>query len=197
MHPVPFAEAIPFYDNKAFRTFIKEVVGLNFSWVMGKERVVFSLPTQENEFTFAAPICFEDAFSSLCREFVLDGADFWLNLTNDSWSQMRSSEIQHFVAAKFRSIEHRRTLVRSTNAGVSGIVGAYGDTMATMPLFETGAIFVNVPVYKTDAPTMYTMFGDWFAIAMCAICGLLTIAIPFRAQSLNDLPTRPSARRKR
>ncbi|MBN2875213.1 MAG: apolipoprotein N-acyltransferase [Spirochaetales bacterium] len=175
IHPVPFAEAIPFWDFDPFREFIQNVVGLESGWVMGSERTLFTLPTKTaGNVVFAGPICFEDAFAYLCREFVLDGAELLINLTNDSWSKTRSAEIQHFVAARFRAIELRRTLVRSTNGGVSAVVGPDGRVLESLPLFEEASAWVDIPVY-VDEQTPYLAYGDWFVMA--AACFLMAIAI--------------------
>ena len=44
VHPVPFAESIPFWDFPPFRHFIQNVVGLESGWTMGKDFSVFTLP---------------------------------------------------------------------------------------------------------------------------------------------------------
>ncbi|MBN1242425.1 MAG: apolipoprotein N-acyltransferase [Spirochaetales bacterium] len=177
-HPVPFAEAIPFWEVDWFRTFIQETVGLASGWVMGTELTVFELPLRDGTVVrFGAPICFEDAFASLNREFVLNGADFLLNLTNDSWSLTDSSEIQHFVAARFRAIETGRTLVRSTNSGVTAVVDPRGRVLDSFPLFAEEARAVDIPVYSGGAKTPYLSFGDWFGSLALFLSGLLALIL--------------------
>ncbi len=162
MHPVPFAEAIPFWEFAAFRSFMQEAVGLASGWTMGSERVIFSVPSAgAGEVLFGAPICFEDAFSYLCRRFVKDGAELLINLTNDSWSMTRSAEIQHYVAAMFRAVELRRSLVRSTNGGVSAVVLPDGRSKYMLPLFEAASVVADIPVYTAEI-TPYLAYGDWF-----------------------------------
>jgi len=163
VHPVPFAEAIPFWDYAPFRSFIQNVVGLDSGFVMGKEFTVFELPTKGGTFRFGAPICFEDAFPDVCRRYFEGGADLLINLTNDSWSKTVSSEVQHWAAARFRATEFRRSLVRSTNGGLSCVVGPYGELQAELPLFEACSRIVDVPVYREATPTAYFLLGDWFA----------------------------------
>lgn len=177
IHPVPFAEAIPFWEYEPFRKFIQDVVGLESGWVMGTERFVFDLPTKAAGIVkFSAPICFEDAVSTLCREFIQEGAEILVNLTNDSWSKTESAEIQHFVAARFRSIELRRTLVRSTNGGVSAIVGPDGRILEILPLFQSTSRMVSIPVH-VDEVTPYLAYGDWFALILACILGALAIIL--------------------
>jgi apolipoprotein N-acyltransferase len=184
-HPVPFAEAIPFWEVPAVRSFIQDVVGLASGWTMGTELVLFDLPTERaGVVRVAAPICFEDAFACLCRRFVLDGAELLVNLTNDSWSRTDSAEIQHFVAARFRAIELRRTLVRSTNGGVSAVVGPDGRVLDSLPLFEPAARLVEAPVY-TGEITPYLRYGDWFVVALACILSSLALILYF-----DDVPSR-------
>ncbi len=177
IHPVPFAEAIPFWEYTPFRKFIQDVVGLESGWVMGTERVVFELPTKSAGIVkFSAPICFEDAVATLCREFIQEGAEILVNLTNDSWSKTDSAEIQHFVAARFRSIELRRTLVRSTNGGVSAVVGPDGRILEIMPLFQSTSRMVRIPVHINEV-TPYLVYGDWFAFVLACILAALAIIL--------------------
>ncbi|HWR10972.1 MAG TPA: apolipoprotein N-acyltransferase [Rectinemataceae bacterium] len=172
IHPVPFAEAIPLWEYEWFRKFMQNVVGLESGWVMGDRVTIFSMtPKASNgmKVNFGTPICFEDAFADLCRQYFLKGADLLINLTNDSWSRTQSAQIQHWAIARIRAIENRRTLVRSTNSGVSCVVDAWGNSLYEMPQFEARAITVDIPIYAPPEPTLYTTYGDWFA----KLCTLL------------------------
>ncbi len=174
MHPVPFAESIPFYELEPVRLFFRNVVGIWNPWVSGTRHTVFRVPLASGgALSFGVPICFEDAFADLCRQYLLDGADLLVNITNDSWSKTWSSEIQHFQVARFRAIENRRVLVRSTNGGVSAVVGPWGEIRARLPFFKRTWRTVDVPIYREGAFTPYTRFGDWFPRLM----GLLLLAV--------------------
>jgi apolipoprotein N-acyltransferase len=167
MQPVPFVESNPFWGIPFMRDFFKKVVGLSGVWVTGTEYKVFSmeLPGQK-PLLFGTPICFEDAFPDLCRRFIASGASLLINLTNVSWSKTESAELQMFVASKFRSVETKRTLLRSTNSGVTCVIGAYGQILYTLPLFQTGFLSIEVPVYKEKSLTPYTIYGDWFPLVL-------------------------------
>jgi apolipoprotein N-acyltransferase len=175
MHPVPFAESIPFFSFPPVQWFFTEVVGVWFPWVQGKERTIFRVPLAAGgELAFGAPICFEDAFSDLCRRFVLDGADLWMNLTNDYWSKTVSSEYQHFQVARYRAVENRRVMVRSTNGGITAVVGPTGEVLAALPPFERDTLAVTVPV-AAGPFTPYTVLGDWFPWALAAVLFALLV----------------------
>ena len=169
-HPVPFAEAIPFWEYQWMRDFMKDVVGLEGGWVVGTEATVMEIDTLSGRpLRFGVPICFEDAFAAVCADFCRNGADILINLTNDSWSKTVSSETQHFVASRFRAVENRRVLVRSTNGGVTAVVDAEGRMIASLPLFTQAALPVLVPIQISSAPTTYYLLGDWFPALMAIL----------------------------
>jgi apolipoprotein N-acyltransferase len=157
------AEHVPFWEFAPVREFFQKQVGLGSIWELGKEDTIFAVNDSEGkEVRFGAPICFEDAFPYLCRRFVLKGADLLVNLTNDAWSRTNSAQVQHFVVARFRSIEMKRVLVRSTNGGLTAIVGPFGEIRQSLPMFQTARLAVEIPVFKEDGLTPYTRYGDWF-----------------------------------
>ncbi len=171
-HLVPFAESIPFWNVPAVRTFFQEVIGLYGVWSVGPEYRLFEITPHERRIDesgyhpsapirIGTPICFEDAFAYLVRGFVLSGADLLINLTDNSWSNTNSAQFQHFVAAQFRPIEVRRTLVRSTNSGLTTVLDAHGRVIAELPMFEQGTLTIDVPVYREHHLTFYTRFGDY------------------------------------
>jgi apolipoprotein N-acyltransferase len=192
MHPVPFAESIPFYGLAPVRLFFRNVVGIWNPWVSGTRHTVFTVPLAAGgTLAFGVPICFEDAFADLCRQYLVKGADMLVNITNDSWSKTWSSEIQHFQVARFRAIENRRVLVRSTNGGVSAVVGPWGEVRMRMPFFERTWRAVNIPVYRERTLTPYTRFGDWFPRCLIALV-LIALILNIRAKkkrppALDDL----------
>ncbi|MCX7656970.1 MAG: apolipoprotein N-acyltransferase [Treponemataceae bacterium] len=162
-HPVPFAEAIPLWEYPWMRNFMQKVVGLDGGWVMGTKTVVMEIPTIGGKsLRFGVPICFEDAFAGVCQDFFKKGAEVLINITNDSWSKTVSAEIQHLVAARFRTVENRRTLVRATNGGVTAVIDAEGRILSQLPLFTEAYLATVVPVHQPHGPTLYSVWGDWF-----------------------------------
>ncbi len=164
-HPVPFAESIPFWEFAPVRRFFSETVGISSVWVLGTEDTLFRV----NGVDFTTPICFEDAFSSLCRRQVRQGADVLFNLTNDAWSQTVSAETQHFVVARFRAVENRRPLIRSTNGGVTAVVNPWGEITHRLPLFQETWLEAEIPIEKSRRPAPYTVTGDLAAYLGAAV----------------------------
>lgn len=178
IHPVPFAEAIPFMEYAWFRNFLRDVVGLEGGWVMGDRFTLFNVEAPPGDVSFGAPICFEDAFALHCREFARRGADLLINLTNDSWSRTRSALVQHWAIARIRSIELRMPMIRSTNSGLSSVIDARGMGVAEIPVFTAGSLLADVPL-QSGGPTLYLVAGEWFAI-LCLLLSAIRMIILIR-----------------
>ena len=167
---IPFAETIPFGTKKWMLSLMEKFVGFSSAWKAGKEVVVMEVPGLR----FGTPICFEDAFAGICRDFIKEGADILINLTNDSWSGSVSAEIQHLAAARFRSVENRRTIVRSTNSGCTVVVDAEGLITGQLPPFSADYLALDVPVQQRRA-TVYYLLGDWFPFLCAALFAVYLI----------------------
>ncbi len=187
-HLVPFAEALPFIEVPAVHTFMDKVIGISAGWTPGDQYVYFNVPCritenyklpavknidlnksyieeqklEEKPYTvrISTPICFDDAFTDIMRPLFLNGTELFINITDDSWSLKKSSEIQHFVIASYRAIEYRTTLVRSANAGYSVVVDPSGKVIADLPLFEASALSSDIPIFERKMTT-YARFGNW------------------------------------
>jgi len=170
-HPVPFAESIPYWDNPLVRGFFTKVIGLySMGWYMGSEYTVMELPLKSGgTLRFGTPICFEDVFPDLCRRFVKNGAEMLINLNIASWSRTDSAQIQHFVAARFRAVENRVVLIRSTNAGVTSVVDPRGRIMHVLPFFTEAFLAADIPVYDGGSESFYTRFGDFLPYTCLAL----------------------------
>lgn len=218
-HLVPLAEAIPFADVPFIGNIIKKILGFSAGWTPGDQYVLFEIkghnPTnkilpatktislkqsykeqqkQEKEKPYvkiSAPICFDDSFPDVCRPLIKAGTELFVNITDDSWSQKKSAEYQHFVVASYRSIETRTTMVRSTNSGYSVVLNPTGKIIHDMPLFEATSSFVQIPVYESRYTT-YTIFGNW--LPKLIILFVLIESI-YQFKNLNT-PLSPNSERK-
>lgn len=169
IHLVPFTEHFPYERQLPWLHRLLVENDTNF-WEQGTDWTVFEL----DGIRFSTPICFEDTFGYLSRGFVQRGADVIVNLTNDLWSYSESSAMQHMGMAVFRAVENRRSMVRSTNGGMTAIIDPNGQILDLYPPFVEGYLAGDVPVY-TDATTLYTRWGDWLAWLFSAAAAALLI----------------------
>ena len=208
LHLVPFAESIPGINNPVIKSIFRKVVGISAGWTQGEQLTYFEIPCNyyDQETTprvnniniavpyyvqkdqtqplvrIATPVCFDDSFTDVIRPLFLNGAELFVNLTDDSWSRKKSSEYQHFCIAAYRAIEYRTTLVRSTNAGYSVVISPSGQVIADQPLFQESSLAYDVPIYKRVI-TPYARFGNWlpytcivilFIVSVMMVCTFVT-----------------------
>ncbi len=128
---------------------------------------------------FGVLICYEIIFPDLTRRFVKQGADFLVNITNDAWFGNTSAPYQHFSMAVVRAIENKRYIARAANTGISGIISPIGEIEAASAVFSEASLTGSVsPLQLT---TLYTRFGDVFAISITVAAMMLLAAVVKKA----------------
>lgn len=166
LHLVPFSEHFPDWGPR----FIRDLL-LRFDthfWEHGEELTVFDA----GGVRFSTPICFEDSFGYLNRDFINAGAQVIVNMTNDGWSKSVPAQMQHMAMAVFRAAENRRSVVRAANSGMTVIIEPSGRLTEMLEPFVEGRLIGDVPVFD-GAATLYTRAGDWLGAALTAAAFLL------------------------
>ncbi len=169
-HLVPFTEYFPY--GKQFPHLYALLKANDYKWwERGEESVVFDY----GGVSFSTPICFEDTFGYISAEFVRNGADAIINLSNDYWSRSVQAEWQHFALAVFRAVENRRPLLRSTNSGITALVLPSGKTEGQLePFTQSWGIYV-LPLGVKDGLTFYTRHPDLFGRLHVSLSVLLVL----------------------
>jgi len=160
IHLVPFSEYVPWASwFKLIRSITVEVG--NFT--PGSEYRVGTLPDGRR---FAVYICYEAVFPNEVRKFAANGAELFVNISNDGWFGRTAGPEQHLEMARVRAIENRRWLLRCTNNGFTVTVDPYGHETAQLPP-DTRAALDTMYGYRSDT-TLYMRWGDCFP-ALCVI----------------------------
>jgi apolipoprotein N-acyltransferase len=168
LHLVPFTEHFPYEKQLPWIHAALENADTHF-WEKGDEAAVF----EAAGFRFSTPICFEDIFGYLSRDFVRSGAEVIINLSNDAWSHSLPAQMQHLSMAVFRAVENRRSMVRSTASGQTCAVDPNGRVLAMAEPFTEAYLTATVPVITLDSP--YTAWGDVLAKLFTAAAFTLLI----------------------
>ena len=124
-------------------------------------------------------ICYESIFPNEVRQFARNGAEFFVNISNDGWYGNTSAPLQHLNMARMRAVENNRWLLRDTNTGVTAVIDPYGRRVAEAPRFQRTALQGAYDLEQDT--TFYTRHGDWFPIA-CAMMTLLALLLRVRKQ---------------
>ncbi|MBE9536343.1 MAG: apolipoprotein N-acyltransferase [Proteobacteria bacterium] len=171
LHLVPFGEYVPLKSVLFFVSKLTEGVG-DFSAGEGVKSLVVKTPS--GDVALGPLICYEGIFPGLVRQFVKGGADVLVNITNDGWYGRTSAPYQHLSAVIFRAVENGVYLLRAANTGITAIVDPLGRVVKASDLFVEAQL--NGEVYISGKKTVYTGFGDIFAITAFVISLLAIIS---------------------
>ena len=163
-HLVPYGEYIPLKKYMPFLAPLVESVG-DFT------RGHIENPLKINQIRLGVLICYESIFGSISRKWVQEGANLLVNLTNDAWYGKSSAPYQSWAMTIFRSVETRRSLVRSANTGISGIIDPLGRGTLKSDLFIPWSGLARVPLMTGKT---YFVRAGWLFAPICAIAGLVS-----------------------
>jgi apolipoprotein N-acyltransferase len=165
---VPFGEYIPFGETVPALYSLLPVPG---RFQPGQNRE--PLPLRKH--LLSVNICYEDIFPGQVRSLMQNRQgrpipEVMFNLTNDSWYGKTTEPMEHLALASFRSIEHRRSLVRSTSTGISAFVDPVGRIVTRSGIWTRETLVGRVPMMQ--GKTLYELSGDWIGW----VCALLALA---------------------
>lgn len=134
VHLVPFGEFVPFRDSAPwlYRLLMRFTpYADDYNLTPGE---AFTRMPAGGSTRFATAICFESAFSDVCREMIyprgVKSAGFLVNISNDGWFYGTIELEQHWSQSVFRAVENRVSVVRSVNTGISGFIDSSGRTLS-------------------------------------------------------------------
>jgi apolipoprotein N-acyltransferase len=161
---VPIVERVPFLNPRWFGD-LKWFGGFGH----GKRFPVYQI----HEGRFGVVICYESAFEDLARDYRRRGADFMVNITNDSWFGRTAAPYQHASHLQMRAIETRMGIARAAITGISEFVDPLGYVHGATAL---DVLHVEADVVRTtDGRTLYVRLGDW--VALLASVGTLACLV--------------------
>ena len=162
---VPFGEYVPFAEVLSFAKSLTHVVG---TFKAGRDRKLLNLGKQQ----IGVFICYESIFPNEVRQFADNGADLFINISNDGWFGDTGAPGQHLNMARMRAIENERWLLRSTNTGITASIDPYGRVAASEP--RNVRAYMQAPYGFVSEKTFYTEHGDWFPLC-CVIISLAAL----------------------
>jgi len=168
----PGVEALPsFRGFKWLENFALDLGGTVGSLATDGHRKVYRTI---NTVRVSPIICYESVFGEFFAEFVNNGAQVMIIITNDGWWGDTPGYRQHFSFAHLRAIETRRSIARSANTGISAFIDQRGDAFDVTNYWVPAAI--KRTINANDNLTFYVKHGDYIArIAVWLTAGLLFI----------------------
>ena len=168
-------EKDPFQDYFSFLPeFMLDLGGMKGGLASGKEPMLLESSDGRQ---IGPVICFESVFAGYLRQLVKNGAQYIVVLTNDGWWKDAPGVWQHFGYSRIRAIETRRSIVRSANTGISGIINQRGEVIAQTNSNVSAAISSKVTI--NGAFTFYVRYGNylgWISLLLSGMVGIYLFA---------------------
>ncbi|TXL13259.1 apolipoprotein N-acyltransferase [Methylococcaceae bacterium HT4] len=126
------------------------------------------------DYQIGPQICYESLYPYFSKSLADLGAQFIVNVTNDSWYGTWQEPYQHMIMTLARAVEIRRPLVRVTNTGISTVVLASGEILQQSPMHQEWAGLYTVPYLKRPHATFYQRY---YSLVPSVLLGILLLMI--------------------
>jgi len=165
----PFNEEVPLHGSVQWPKWLSRV---ERGFVRGDSYTVFHV----GEARFGAPICWENAFPEVFRQFIRSGANFMVSVTNESVFGATSGPYQTLAMNVFRAVENVSAFIDSRGRVLARVTDATGRD-----LYVPGYLVRDVPL--AQGTSFYTRHGDLFAIIVSLVALLALGLAPWRRRA--------------
>ena len=172
-HPIPFGEYVP--DRAFWRPFAPELIDLiGRDYTPGTRDGVMDV----NGLIAGISICFDIVDDAVMRDSVDRGAQVLLAQTNNADFGTTDENQQQLAITRLRAIETSRSVVSISTVGLSAVIGPRGETIATVPAYEPGALVEDVPLSRDLTPAVIAggeveALISWWGIGALVVSGLV------------------------
>lgn len=171
---IPFSDVFPFLESLALNS-----GGTSGSLGVEKEPQVFT--TEKGK--VASLICYESVCGSMLATQAKKGAEVAFVITNDGWWGNTPGYRQHASFSRLRAIETRRSIARSANTGISGIINQRGDVVVETEYWKPAV--VSGVLQKNSELTFYAKHGDYLGKAFVLVSIIvLLFQVYYKVRSL-------------
>jgi len=157
-HLVPFGEYMPMKWLLEPLIKILNIPMSNFAHGNGARPLL-----NIGDYVAGVSVCYEDAFGEEVIE-ALPEAAFLVNVSNDAWFGDSLAMPQHLQIARMRSIETGRYMLRSTNTGISALIGPKGELIQTSPILQRYVL--SGEITPMTGVTPYARVGNWAVVLL-------------------------------
>ena len=174
--PLMFGESVPLVDPEWYLEKIPSASYMN----IGKGPAVI----EHDGYRLAPLICYEDILPGYAQQVGKLGVHAFVNLTNDSWFGKSAEQPEHLGLAIFRTVEHRKALLRAVNSGISAFVSPTGEVIDQTEVTDSdndgyaGAegFVADVPMMTPERTTIFSVLGVWGFAGVCVAWVLACLA---------------------
>tara|TARA_Y100001958_G_C21230861_1_gene556590 strand:+ start:729 stop:2264 length:1536 start_codon:yes stop_codon:yes gene_type:complete len=149
---VPFGEFLPL-ENQLSKLGLKKITNSFQSFSKGTSRDIIKI----KNLSILPLICYEVIYSGKLSN--TNNYDFIINISEDGWFGKSIGISQHFYHSIFRSIEEGKSVIRSSNNGISAVVNPKGKILKIKKSTESGVITIN-ELEILSKKTLFSIYGN-------------------------------------
>ncbi len=179
VHLVPFGEYVPWRGSLDWMSALEQIPVDRTPGEMIRAVSDDGLPP------VGTPICFENSFPSLTRQFVRAGAEFLVVPVNNASYGMTAASAQHLQMSRMRAVETGRWVINAAVSGITAFVDPSGRVVAEAGLFESAIVRHTIRTSKSTTP--YVGLGDWLPW-LCLAFVVGSILVPRTRASARGAP---------
>lgn len=129
----------------------------------------------QNSIGAAITICYEDVFGNELASRIRRSetpVNLLINMTNLAWFGQSQAPSQQLRLSQMRSIETGLPSIRSTNTGITAVIGPDGRVLHQLPQFIQATLSASVQGFAGKTP--FVIWGNWPILSLASL--LLALA---------------------
>jgi len=180
----------PYYYDKFHLVPFGEFIPPGFQWFVNAFRIPMSdfargnlmqPPFQierlgQDSIGAAITICYEDIFGNELASRIRNSespVNLFINMTNLAWFGQSQAPSQQLRLSQMRSIETGLPSIRSTNTGITAVIGSDGRVLQALPQWTQASLSASVQGFTGKTP--FVIWGNWPILSFA--CFLLAFAL--------------------
>ena len=152
---VPFGEFLPF-ENALNKIGLRSITNNYQSFSEGDRRDIININNDDFNLNILPLICYEVIYSGKLSE--INNYDLIINISEDGWFGKSIGPHQHFAHSVFRAIEEGKSIIRSSNNGISAIIDPKGKIIKINKSTSSGALS-EYGFEKLSEMTVFSTYG--------------------------------------
>lgn len=166
---VPFGEFVPFADilrplGKIFRIPMSDFTAATNA----------QIPLSIKGVKFIPAICYEAIFPEVALAFDDKDSGAILMISNDSWFGTTRGPLEHFNIARIRAMELQKPMLRTTNNGITALIGFDGRVLKSIPRDESTVLETKFTARSGTTPySNIGAYGALILIVLLVLCGVI------------------------
>lgn len=164
---------VPFQEYAPYPHLLPRIAPVGIDFQFSKRPHNQTVFQSANRQTTAALVCYETVLGSLFTWAARQGAEAFFVLLNEGWYRDPDVPQQFLQLSVVRAIENRRSVVHSSNMGISAVINQRGDVLQQTHSKQPTCL--NAEIHLNKQRTLASLLGNY--LGLLALIGSLGILV--------------------